>query len=81
MAEGRSRQLWGATSQVLAMLANGLLRIKDGKAFTPDQFNPHHDTPRRLRLPQTPEEARAESKDSFAMLKGVFVKQEVRPCP
>jgi len=47
MAEGRDRQLWGHTSQVLAMIANVNRDPKKGRVFRPSDFNPY--APRRPR--------------------------------
>ena len=71
MAEGRSRQLWGLGSQILAAIHNGLMRGQGDPAFTPEQFNPHRE-PVQAPAPATKEEV----KEGFAVLRAVFVKEK-----
>lgn len=41
MAEGRSRQLWDHTSNLVATIANGLCRKEGSRPFQPREFNPY----------------------------------------
>jgi hypothetical protein len=41
MAEARVKNQWDHTSQLLALLANGLCRGKGQAAFTAEQFHPY----------------------------------------
>lgn len=41
MAEGRSSDQWDHTAQLLACIANGLMRGKGDKAWQPSDFHPY----------------------------------------
>lgn len=42
MAEARQSDQWDHTAQLLACIANGLLRGKGEKAWQPGDFHPYH---------------------------------------
>lgn len=41
MAETRDKNQWARTSQMLCVMANGLLKKKSGGMFKPGDFNPY----------------------------------------
>ena len=68
MAEGRDRQCWNHTSQLLALIANANRDPKKGRAFRPSDFNPYARGKGRKGLPIT--------KANIGVLRQVFVKKK-----
>jgi len=66
MAEGRDRQRWNHTAQLLALIANANRDPKKRRAFRPSDFNPYARGRGREGLPIT--------KGTIGVLKTVFVK-------
>ena len=67
MAEGRDRQCWNHTSQLLALIANANRDPKKSRVFRPADFNPYAKGAGHKGLPIT--------KGNIGILKRVFVKK------